>query len=214
MNVISCSRTSTKDGFSAIETVVEISKDARTKDVSDSVRLTFQFQREKVHTDSNEHERNPSPSTSTSLERKQNCPTHITYDIYYSKDHGEKKRLVSVEVFAQNDFPSIEDAAPMDESEMQGEGIEKNPEEMPVTPSSDEKSNGDKYAADADPENIEEFLAASGLDFLAENALFFLMTFPFYEHEWDVFGFLLDCVFGGNDDSDEYEDMSDSEDGD
>ena len=71
----------------------------------------------------------------------------------------------------------------MDESEVQGEGIENNPEEMPVTPSSDEKSNGDKYAADADPENIEEFLAASGLDFLAENALFFLMTFPFYEHE-------------------------------
>jgi hypothetical protein len=29
-----------------------------------------------------------------------------------------------------------------------------------------------------------------------------------------MFGFLLDCVFGGNDDSDEYEDMSDSEDGD
>jgi hypothetical protein len=45
----------------------------------------------------------------------------------------------------------------MDESEVQGEGIENNPEEMPVTPSSDEKSNEDKYAADADPENIEEF---------------------------------------------------------
>jgi hypothetical protein len=31
---------------------------------------------------------------------------------------------------------------------------------------------------------------------------FFLMTFPFYEHEWDIVGFLLKAVFDSDDSAD------------
>ena len=247
MTVISCSRCTTKDGYSTIEAVIEFAKGARMKDVKESFRLTFQFQREKVFQDDDNHitaeekedddDRTSASVTSkrsTALERKQDSPTHLTYDIDFSVDHGEKKKLLSVEVFAQNDFPSTEPAEPMegnfvddDESEGEGEGEDmihddgdnnkanKESGEKTETMSLEEKGDngGDRYHAFVDPEHIEQFLDVSGLLFNAENTLFFLMTFPYFEHEWDIFGFLLDCVFGQDEDGDddEYEDMSDSD---
>ena len=207
------------DGYSFIEAVVEFSKDELTKDMNDSHRLWFQFKRVKRHADSNnKNERNIFSLKSTSIERKHNSPTYIRYDIDYSKDHGEKKRLVSVEVFAQSDFPSTEEAKPMEESayvdedgNVTQEGDE-DIDEISMGTSSERRGSADKYIAYADPDNIEEFLRVSGLQLNAENTIFFLMTFPYYEHEWDIFGFLLDCVFGVDEEgSDEYEDMSDSE---
>ncbi len=209
MSVISCSRISTQDGYSAIEAVVKCSKDSHTKILEDSFRLTFHFQREKIYKDISKNE-------NTALGIKHKSPTRISYDIYFSKDHGEKKKLLGVEVFAENDFPSIEKAEPMesdfideglDEDEMEGEIEGDKVEDMSVTSSSKHGSNGDRYCAYADPEDIEDFLTTSGLDLNAENALFFLMTFPYYEHEWDIFGFLLDCVFG----DDAYEDIIDED---
>ncbi len=61
----------------------------------------------------------------------------------------------------------------------------------------------DRYAAYVDPVVMQNFLHYTGLDFDVQNTLFFLMTFPYYEMEWDVFGFLLSCVFGGESESDE-----------
>lgn len=40
----------------------------------------------------------------------------------------------------------------------------------------------------------------SGMNLNLQDSLFLLMTFPYYEHEWDIFGFLLECIFGGEDD--------------
>mmetsp|Transcript_16702 Transcript_16702/g.25022 ORF Transcript_16702/g.25022 Transcript_16702/m.25022 type:complete len:315 (+) Transcript_16702:65-1009(+) len=230
LQVISCSRCTTKDGFSKIDTVVEISKDAKMNCVNESIRLTFNFQREKLYKDNETKEDNkdstPSRIMSKALERNQNSPTHITYDIDYSKDHGESKRLVTIEVYAKQDYPSVEEAVPMDDADMaegqefdeHGNKMEENGdktvsrETMSIPSTSEDNSKRDRYAAYIDPEALQDFLVSSGLDLNAENSLFFLMTFPFYEHEWDIFGFLLDCVFGGDgDNSDEFEDMTDSD---
>lgn len=208
------------------------------KNVNHSIRLTFKFRRERAQMlELNEmqdatSQNDPSITTeNSSLSRKHHhCPTRVVYDIEYSKDHGEKKRLLTVEVQAKNNYPSAQEAVPMDgddgdddndnsiendhgdefiedESNMMDEN--KIQDSMSIVSQEQSGSGADLYAAYVDPETLQDFLQSAGLELNAENSLFFLMTFPFYEHEWDIFGFLLDCVFGGDDESDDYEDMSD-----
>jgi len=54
----------------------------------------------------------------------------------------------------------------------------------------------DRYAAYVDPEELYKFLSCTDLGLDEATAIYFLMTFPFFEHEWDLLGFLLDAVFG------------------
>ena len=58
----------------------------------------------------------------------------------------------------------------------------------------------DRYAAYVDPEELYKFLSSTGLVFDEATSIYFLMTFPFFEHEWDLLGFLLDAVFGSQSD--------------
>jgi len=61
----------------------------------------------------------------------------------------------------------------------------------------DEQQPHDRFVAGIDPDLLQQFLNWSQLapmDYLT--AFFLLMTFPFYEHEWDLVGLLLDAVFG------------------
>merc|ERR1711976_141817 len=59
-----------------------------------------------------------------------------------------------------------------------------------------EEEDRDRFAAFVDPDVVEKFILFTGLRFEApQDLLFFLMTFPYYEHEWDLFGYLLECVF-------------------
>jgi len=72
----------------------------------------------------------------------------------------------------------------------------------------------DSYIAYLDPDLLHEFVAMnfgaigkenSSID---EAAVFFiLMTFPFYEHEWDIVGMVLDEVFGHEHDDDDGDDV-------
>jgi hypothetical protein len=218
------------DGNSSIDAVVEIVKDSKMKNVNHSIRLTFKFRREAVPMECNEMQeatasQSDSPITpeNNNNHKHKKSPTHVTYDIEYSKDYGEKKRLLTIEVRAENNYPSSKEAIPMDDEnsvendeeydliqdEITNNMMEESKIQDSMSVASDEKSNADQYAAYVDPETLEDFLESAGLELNAENSLFFLMTFPFYEHEWDIFGFLLDCVFGADDDSDDFEDMSD-----
>jgi len=57
----------------------------------------------------------------------------------------------------------------------------------------------DSYLAYLNPDVLHEFLNLSGIqsDEMHEGTAFFLlMTFPFYEQEWDLVGYLLEEVFG------------------
>jgi hypothetical protein len=67
-------------------------------------------------------------------------------------------------------------------------------------------SNVDRYEAGMDPDvaaHLEQFLQQPNYQLSMDvttayndiTLFFFLMTFPFYEHEWDVVGFLLTAVF-------------------
>jgi len=64
----------------------------------------------------------------------------------------------------------------------------------------------DSFLAYLDPDLLHEFLDLTGISPMEEGTSFFLlMTFPFYEHEWDLVGYVLDEVFGCGDDEGEDE---------
>jgi len=143
--------------------------------------------------------------------------SQISYTIDLSRDYGKKERLLFIEVMASGEYPSTEPAIPMkDEDEWEDfddEGdsphanniaihdAEASMQSLAVTQRADGK---DRFAASVDPDVLGKFLHSTGLEFDESDSIYFLMTFPFYEHEFDLVGFLLDSVFGdGNDDDEE-----------
>ena len=65
----------------------------------------------------------------------------------------------------------------------------------------------DSYSAHLDSETLHEFLNLAGIhtkgnEMHEGTAFFLLMTFPFYEHEWDLVGYLLEEIFGDAEDED------------
>ena len=56
-----------------------------------------------------------------------------------------------------------------------------------------------------DPDVLHHFLQWANLMPMGDaTAFFLLMTFPYYEHEWDLIGHVLEEVFGsGSDEEDE-----------
>ena len=71
----------------------------------------------------------------------------------------------------------------------------------------DGDDEADKFLVFMDPEVLETFLESTKLKSLNEaTAFFLLMTLPFYEHEWDIVGYVLDTVFGGGEEESEESD--------
>jgi hypothetical protein len=69
----------------------------------------------------------------------------------------------------------------------------------------EEQALGDRFTAGIDPDILAQFLAWSNLPSSMDDltAFFLLMTFGFYEHEWDLIGLALDAVFESGDDDDD-----------
>ena len=70
----------------------------------------------------------------------------------------------------------------------------------------------DRFGVFINPENVVKFLDKVNMNFNEQSVFYFLLTFPFYEHEWDVCGFLLTALFD-DDDDDEMEDEEDEDGG-
>lgn len=99
------------------------------------------------------------------------------------------------------------------DDKMEQREVMKQPNESKVleTPGSSTAERADRYVAGIDPEVLQTFVDWIGLGSnsgASEVTVFFLlMTFPFFEHEWDIIGYLLESVFGaGSDDDDEGKD--------
>lgn len=71
--------------------------------------------------------------------------------------------------------------------------------------SADQASDSaDRFGVFIHLENVVAFLKRSGLRLNEHSVFYFLLSFPFYEHEWDISGFLL-SMLGDEDDDDEDE---------
>lgn len=185
MKVLSCKRLVTLDGYARNDALIEWAKDSVMKGVISNVQLTFHYeQRRKDHSNNNNDSR-------------------VVYTIDVAKDYGEKQRLLVIEVFAQGEGPSAMPAEPLEDddwedAENQGDAMDA--ESIPVVETVKEsreiKQECDRFAAYMDPEVFSDFIEWTQLGMDEYTTFFLLMTFPFYEHEWDLVGFALDSVFG------------------
>ena len=131
-------------------------------------------------------------------------PTFISYNIELSCDYGKKEKLVGVDVYAAGTSPSISKAIPLDDESCEefddkGNFVLKGNKKLQASNKHgiyDLLRDGtDRFDAYIDPECMERFLEWTGLSMDFESLLFVLMSFPYYEHEWDILGFLLDSMF-------------------
>ena len=142
--------------------------------------------------------------------------TRIMYYVNFSIDHGSKERLITIEVMASGEAPSSEQAVPMEDdggddgedvwedfdedgeplSKAEADDVVENMDEDEASQKTGGKDEKDRYAAYVDPEELHKFLSCTGLVFDEATSIYFLMTFPYFEFEWDLLGFLLDAVFG------------------
>lgn len=197
-------------------------------------------------------------------------PCQISYTIELAYNHGQRQRLLEVQVWAASSCPSTEPAVCIqndfegdsdgdnDEDENGWEDIDDDaeaqtdqkptnggkktreettktidnrktacsPEVLQAQKKQKTSKNGndadgegeadetndqdidrrDQYVSFLDADVMQSFLdSASLLPMHDGTAFFLLMTFPFFEHEWDIVGFVLDQFFGGDSDDDEEE---------
>ena len=79
----------------------------------------------------------------------------------------------------------------------------------------DDGAARDRFGVFVDPENVVAFLDRANINLDEKSVFHFLLTFPFYEHEWDIAGFIFDALFDDeDDDDDDYDEDGDAEDDD
>ena len=71
----------------------------------------------------------------------------------------------------------------------------------------DRDEEHDRFVAHMDADILAEFISLVG-EMDEATAFFLLMSFPFYETEWDLVGFVLDAVFGSQSDEEEEEEAT------
>jgi len=221
IRVTDCHRILTKAGYSSIDATVRLNADDTMKKNGVASHLQLMFKYERSPADKSEH-----------------GPASVWYSIDLNRDNGPNERVLWVQVLAAGQTPSHLPAENMDQDDDDDEeweemDAEDNDREASIEEedenSSDSKRHGtsieigldqesaindddesrDKYVAGMDPEVLGRFLQWTQLGPMDEaTAFFLLMTFPFYEHEWDLVGFVLDAVFGFTDDAQSSADQS------
>jgi hypothetical protein len=78
-----------------------------------------------------------------------------------------------------------------------------------ATEEDSEEPTCDTYMTYLDPDMLDAFLQCAKITPMNEGTAFFLlMTFPYYEQEWDLVGYVLDTIFSDGDEDGEDDDMS------
>ncbi|GAX09336.1 hypothetical protein FisN_6Lh295 [Fistulifera solaris] len=140
----------------------------------------------------------------------------------WADGHLRTEHLTPVNLDEDGDVDGWEDIDE-EEDEDEDEGVDKAPEQkrqrrdddkagqtaikeqsepMQVETLESMAERADRYVAGIDPEVLQLFvewigLGANSNEEVSDVTIFFLlMTFPFFEHEWDIIGYLLDSVFG------------------
>ena len=100
------------------------------------------------------------------------------------RDSAEEKRQALPE--GNDDFEEIE----MTESDDSGQ---------------EDADKGDRFGVFVDPQCIVGFLDRLNMNLNEQSVIYFLLTIPLYEHEWDMSGFVLSSMFADDDDDEDDE---------
>jgi len=251
LSVVSCTRTTTLEGYTSIRAVVQLSNDGKMKGVSENIRLQFCFLREPQHY-SKADETNAPAAASDEPEKKRKRPnedeseedseklamdserqfepnTIVSYQLDYSVDHGKMEQIFQIDVYASGGAPSIGEAIPIIDEEEDEEDLETNggddDAEAPPPKGTDEyeevqmedddeshsadqaSDSADRFGVFIHLENVVAFLERSGMSLNEHSIFYFLLSFPFYEHEWDITGFLLSVIGDEDEDDEDEQDM-------
>ena len=158
-----------------------------------------------------------------------NKGTNVVYTIWLSHNYGPKEIFINIEVIASGDTPSTQKAISMFESDDdeevctdvivsddECEKMDESSSTTNVTKTNNNNNNSpledgkDYYNTFVNPSILTDWHTTwkSKSDDVA--TLYLLMTFPFYENEWDIVGFLMDTCFDPmDDDSDENDSHTD-----
>ena len=121
-------------------------------------------------------------------------------DLSEADDSQQSRKKQKTDTSPSATKPQQDNDEEGDNDEQQKEGDD----EEGHSPLFDPNDTHDKFSANLDPEILHEFCESCDLLPMTEATGFFLlMTFPFYEHEWDLVGYVLDEVFGAGDDNDD-----------
>mmetsp|Transcript_20232 Transcript_20232/g.30014 ORF Transcript_20232/g.30014 Transcript_20232/m.30014 type:complete len:290 (-) Transcript_20232:88-957(-) len=205
LSVVSCDRVVTYEGLSSIKAVVQFRRDTEMNGIDSYIQLCFDYERKPM-------QQNDIVSEDRNIKGQ---GTYIKYKIDFKKDHQQKHSLLNVECWAGGESPSVQPAVPldgwddMDDEDDNQMDIAKEAETQNGNTSEEDmedldEDKADRFAAYIDPEIMESLLHCSGIKMEEGTMFFLLMTFPFWEHEWDLVGFVLDVVFG-----EEYDDNED-----
>lgn len=118
-----------------------------------------------------------------------------------NQDIGTKRRKVEAHSLQECDCENRnQPVVSKNQLNKQSKGWQSRQEEKDDDDDDEGSSTNDKvdlYSAFLDGDLLHDFLDFTGLEPMDEDKAFFLlMTFPFYEHEWDLVGYVLDEVFG------------------
>ena len=152
--------------------------------------------------------------------------TNVVFSIELSRDFSSKQLLLISEVMAKDEAPSVDRAIPMIDENLYDDDQQKwndkpcesdskscsihgvtsdSSNELNYPNKTNNKDSADKYTAYLDPDELINFLTWTRLEMDEVSVIFYLLSHPFYENEWDIVGYILDTLFDddGNDSDDD-----------
>mmetsp|Transcript_16873 Transcript_16873/g.26336 ORF Transcript_16873/g.26336 Transcript_16873/m.26336 type:complete len:310 (-) Transcript_16873:141-1070(-) len=202
ISVISHDKSITREGYISIEAVIQLK-------CAETLLLAFSF--EKQHISYCCGARNKNGTSYSSLDEKpaEHIPkkrkieedackigTHISYNIFMGKGYDKKDCLLSVEIKASGKDPSTEEHIAACDEDDDGDELDLNREkDFRFLFIGDGK---DRFLVRLNPEQLTKFFEWSEFQFndFFPDCVHFLLTFPYFENEWDIVGYVEDVVLG------------------
>ena len=136
--------------------------------------------------------------------------THVVYRVDLKRGHEKNEQFLKVEVKASSRDPSIDEHVGIIGEDFE-QLIDDRGEDMGGNSTTEESSNfafiddgKDRFQAVLDPEILVKFLELSKLEFNdVTDAVRFLLALPYYEHEWDIAGYVHDILLNCCDDEED-----------
>jgi hypothetical protein len=219
LKIVSCHRLTTYEGLSVIESTIQLDKDDQMKFVDNNIQISFRYERrpmptKDIHDGHASHDGTYIVYTidiSKDFGRKLRLMT-IECWARGQVPSVQLAKLIDGWEDMEEDEIDMETTRDIDESEdtnshkseqadiSQEVDMHESKDDSVSLDNTDDDDDADRFTANMDPDVLETLKSSSGLEVEDEFMLFLLMTFPYWEQEWDLVGFALDAIFGDDDD--------------